>query len=305
MYMPKAEEYGTICKINCFDFYRTLGAMKQSPYLLDPEGDIELTLRCPNSQELQWSTQDLVIQTQKDQQLIWWPESDEELPVSSTKKGKKKKKRPEEKHESLPESTLLSPAEEEYGQTPSLRDIESTTAEGGGFGAPVEFPSQDVSAADPNEAQLSLDESTSYQKDGTAPEIRMRVSSRHLCLASHYFEKMLSGPWKERLPKQEGLHKIYVHDWDAEALVIVFDIIHGHHRSVPRSISLEMLAKTAAIVDYFGCHEAVDIFADVWIQSLKGQIPKSYGKESILWLSISCVFSRRDLNLKQWIFRFL
>ncbi|KFA49268.1 hypothetical protein S40293_08319 [Stachybotrys chartarum IBT 40293] len=251
--------------------------MKQSPYLLDPEGDIELTLRCPNSQELQWSTQDLVIQTQKDQQLIWWPESDEELPVSSTKKGKKKKKRPEEKHESLPEFTLLSPAEEEYGQTPSLRDIESTTAEGGGFGAPVEFPSQDVSAADPNEAQLSLDESTSYQKDGTAPEIRMR----------------------------EGLHKIYVHDWDAEALVIVFDIIHGHHRSVPRSISLEMLAKTAAIVDYFGCHEAVDIFADVWIQSLKGQIPKSYGKESILWLSISCVFSRRDLNLKQWIFRFL
>ncbi|KAH7308507.1 hypothetical protein B0I35DRAFT_360905 [Stachybotrys elegans] len=145
---------------------------------------------------------------------------------------------------------------------------------------------------------INLREPTSFHEDEAPSEIQMRVSSRHLCLASPYFEKMLSGTWKESTSNQEGLYKISVSDWNVEALLIVFNIIHGHNRNVPRSIGLEMLAEVAAIVDYFDCREAVDPFHDIWIQSLKGQIPKSYGKDSTLWLSISWVFFRMDVMNK-------
>ncbi|KAH6972423.1 hypothetical protein BKA56DRAFT_493469 [Ilyonectria sp. MPI-CAGE-AT-0026] len=125
--------------------------------------------------------------------------------------------------------------------------------------------------------------------------VRLRVSSRHLILASPVFRRMLEGPWMESQACHGPLREISVGEWDLEAFIIVLDIIHGHHRLVPRSLSLEMLAKVAVIVNYYDCVEVVEVFSDNWLKELEKDPPKSYGRESILALLASWVFSAVDI----------
>ncbi|KAH6986586.1 hypothetical protein EDB80DRAFT_690734 [Ilyonectria destructans] len=68
-----------------------------------------------------------------------------------------------------------------------------------------------------------------YQLEGNQIPIRMRVSSRHLIFASPVFQIMLDGPFKEGTVCELG-RQIIVRTWDAEAITIILNIIHGHHR---------------------------------------------------------------------------
>lgn len=129
-------------------------------------------------------------------------------------------------------------------------------------------------------------------------ELKMLVSSSHLCLASSTFRKMLRGPWREARSDGDAIREIQTTEWDVEALLVVLNIIHGHHRFVPKSVSLELLAKIATIVDYYKCHEITAVFVDRWLLGLEGNLPSSYGKDCVLWLSISWVFLRVDILQK-------
>ncbi|EXK96542.1 hypothetical protein FOQG_03546 [Fusarium oxysporum f. sp. raphani 54005] len=64
-------------------------------------------------------------------------------------------------------------------------------------------------------------------------EVRMRVSSRHLTMASHYFRSVIQGPWREASSTSsffgKPLRQVTAFGWDAVALAIVLDIIHGRH----------------------------------------------------------------------------
>lgn len=121
------------------------------------------------------------------------------------------------------------------------------------------------------------------------PDIRMRVSSKHLTLASGYFKTAFS-VYRESV---EGV--VYAEDWDVRALEIVMNIVHGRIFSVPRSIDLEMLAKIGVLVDYYDCHEVVAHFCETWIGNLKPHVPTVYGRDLVLWLSVSWVFFQADL----------
>jgi hypothetical protein len=124
--------------------------------------------------------------------------------------------------------------------------------------------------------------------------VRMRLSSRHLSLASRVFRKTIDEQWTEQLIVGERPNTITTADWDAEAFLIVMNIIHGHHRVVPRLISLDLLGKIAIIVDFYECHEATEIYIDIWISNIMEGLPSSYGRECVLWLSVSWVFSRAN-----------
>lgn len=63
-------------------------------------------------------------------------------------------------------------------------------------------------------------------------------------------------------------------DWDPEALLFVLRIIHGRTVELPRHIGREMLARVAAVVDYYGCAEAVSPFVEMWM-GLEGDALKS------------------------------
>jgi hypothetical protein len=139
---------------------------------------------------------------------------------------------------------------------------------------------------------------TSNSKEEGLPERRcmeMRVSSRHLILASSYFNRMLNGEWKESNTFQsDGCVRIEISDWDIDAIQLLMDIIHGRTRKVPQAISLEMLAKIAVLVDYYDCLEVVEIISRIWIQKLKSTVPGVHSRDLVLWLCISWVFQKSE-----------
>lgn len=109
---------------------------------------------------------------------------------------------------------------------------------------------------------LPAEEHTTAKTDDEPPSIEIWVSSRHLILASSHFRRMLKGQWEEAHSLQSnGCLRIEETDWDADALRIVMDIIHGRFRRVPKAISLEILAKIAVLVDYDECLEVVEMFS--------------------------------------------
>lgn len=128
-------------------------------------------------------------------------------------------------------------------------------------------------------------------------EVKFRLSSRHLCLASPVFSAMLCGGWKESAGSVESQssYKIGATDWNTEAFLLLMNIIHGHHRKVPRFVDLDTLAQLSILVDYYKCHEITEFFAHLWMDELSFALPTSYGRESVIWLSVSWVFSKADI----------
>lgn len=79
-------------------------------------------------------------------------------------------------------------------------------------------------------------------------EVRMRVSSRHLTLASRVFRAMLQGPWIEAALSSQPIRQISTEGWDALALAIVLDCIHGRHFEIPTKISPGLLTKSQLLL---------------------------------------------------------
>jgi hypothetical protein len=132
--------------------------------------------------------------------------------------------------------------------------------------------------------------------------IQYRVSSRHLTLASPWFKRaMTKEGWSESSRNEEdGLFHITADDWDAEAFLIMLNIFHVRNKKVPRTISLEQLAKIAVLVDYYECGEVLEVFTDMWIQFLKvrASVPSTYCRDLVLWIWVSWVFDVSDYFMR-------
>lgn len=125
---------------------------------------------------------------------------------------------------------------------------------------------------------------------GETYEVRFRVSSKHLVLASPYFRAMLQGFWKETTPT-DSLLTVDASDWHVEALQIMLDVIHGHGHKVPRHISLDLFAQIAVVVDYYKCHDAVKFFSDTWIADIDRRgTSQEYNRDFVLWLFVTSIF---------------
>ncbi|KAL7946047.1 hypothetical protein V8C42DRAFT_50247 [Trichoderma barbatum] len=121
------------------------------------------------------------------------------------------------------------------------------------------------------------------------PEVWMLLSSKKLALVSSRCRQMTPNNQPEIRPYTYK-YLLVAKGWDEKALEMVMNIIHGHTTNVPGSISLEMLAKIAVIVDYFRCSETVRPYADKWISRLKEPFPTRYGRNLVLRLFVSWVF---------------
>ncbi|KAK8867596.1 hypothetical protein PGQ11_006174 [Apiospora arundinis] len=235
---------------------------------LDPDGDVELILRNPDAPFAEWD------ENPHAKYMLNFLETP--IPVS-TQVSEEAARRPNEKTGGRSKATIalfksLDPGNESWtAQTPLDPEVPEPE--------PVSEEVETVSSESRNASNIDDD-----------VEVRMRLSSKHLILASAFFKKMLQGPWEE-----SRTHSLEASDWDAEALLILMNIIHGRHRAVPRSISLEMLAKISVLVDYYRCHEVVELFATCWILDLRPSLPRKYGRDLTLWLLISWVFSQEDL----------
>ena len=127
--------------------------------------------------------------------------------------------------------------------------------------------------------------------------VYLRVSSRHLILASAMFKAMLSSDTfpEGRTLRSEGSLVIKLSD-DLDALIILMYTVHGITRKVPRNIPLYFLADLAHLVNYYNLHEAVELFSDTWVAWTRQNLTlNSYDPEVVLrWLFISWVFQKGD-----------
>jgi hypothetical protein len=124
--------------------------------------------------------------------------------------------------------------------------------------------------------------------------VGMRVSSRHLALASPVFSRMFNGNWYEGHEiRSEGIAVVVMDIWDVDTTLIIMNIMHGYAPKVPRKVDLDTLAKIAVIVDYYQCRGVVEVFADIWIDQLKGDMPKTFGKAVLQWICIAWVFRKQ------------
>ena len=128
-------------------------------------------------------------------------------------------------------------------------------------------------------------------------EVQMRVSSKHLILASATFGACLgSDKFSEgQTLRTKGNVVVPLPNEDPDAMVILLNIIHGLTRKVPRQVTLEMLSKLAFVVNHRQMHEAVELFSNIWIENLKrNPLPGSNIPEVLSWLYISWVFQKED-----------
>lgn len=133
-----------------------------------------------------------------------------------------------------------------------------------------------------------------------SPESRFKVSSKHLCLVSRYFRKMLTGQWMEAITTYpDGCRHITIEVVDAEAFRLLMDVIHLRSSRIPKVVDLDMLAKIAVLVDYFECQEAVGIVSDMWIAPLRNTMAMQdrtlQDRTLILWIFIASVFAQPDI----------
>lgn len=148
------------------------------------------------------------------------------------------------------------------------------------------------SHSDPNEALT--DGSSNAEAKSEPLHMRFRLCSTTLINTSSYFKKSLSGDWKDTEPEPGYKWTLTANDWDGEAFLLLMRILHHKTREVPREIELETLAKIAVLVDYYGCHEAVEPWAERWMSDLGADMAEFfYSRELLLKLTISWVFSDR------------
>jgi hypothetical protein len=84
----------------------------------------------------------------------------------------------------------------------------------------------------------------------TASQVTFRVSSRHLDLASAKSSRKRSQLWSNYQAEPDAFIHLECSEWSANAFLTVLNIIHNPNRKVPKTVSLEMLAKIAVIFDY-------------------------------------------------------
>lgn len=124
------------------------------------------------------------------------------------------------------------------------------------------------------------------------PEVTFLLSSRHLSLASPILKAMLSGGWSEGVKAaSDGLYDLVAEGWDTEALATVMSIIHGRWSAVPRTVTLEMLASIAVVVDYYDIREPLELISPLWMKAFNASlVPNSICRGLLLWILISWVF---------------
>ncbi|KAJ8071767.1 hypothetical protein OCU04_002082 [Sclerotinia nivalis] len=148
------------------------------------------------------------------------------------------------------------------------------------------------------------------KKQKELKEIHMLVSSKHMVLVSPVFKAMLQwSNFKDGYAmKAHGKVEVPLPDDDPEAMRILVDIVHCHHKDVPRKVKLSLLTHLAILVDKYRLHEAVQIYSDMWISHAKKKFPSTMAEDGtevcLQWLCISWVFEKsRDFTAMTRIFQ--
>lgn len=104
--------------------------------------------------------------------------------------------------------------------------------------------------------------------EGAVEPWEFRVSSKHLTLASPVFKMILQShngiesvtlrsTGSLRLPLDRSDH-------DPKAVIILLNIIHGRHRSVPHEMDFTTMLQISILVDRYLCNEVMGTYPGMW-----------------------------------------
>ena len=102
-----------------------------------------------------------------------------------------------------------------------------------------------------------------------ADTFEVKVSSRHLALASRVFRAMFDGNFRERVqPRDHELTKVPLPDDDPDAMMILLGVIHGLNKRVSRTIDKPSFIAVTILIDKYELHESSQVYADMWFDDL-------------------------------------
>ena len=125
---------------------------------------------------------------------------------------------------------------------------------------------------------------------------KMRVSSKHITLASGYFQRMLQGQWKEgEQLRSRGYAEIPIEEnWDVDTFIILLNIIHCRSKAVPKSVNLETLVGLTVLADFYDCVDAMHFYAGAWIRSCITIKPTTYSDDLVKWMFVCLAFDSQE-----------
>ncbi|KAL2270751.1 hypothetical protein VTJ83DRAFT_122 [Remersonia thermophila] len=145
---------------------------------------------------------------------------------------------------------------------------------------------------DPSDAyQVASPPATRSQKG-----LRLKVSSKHLALASRVFKTKLQFANLGAARQSDGrVHLRLAPGFDPTAVSIVMNALHARGSKVPKTLDLETLTNVAVFVDRFQLVDAIDVYAERWISRLEDSVPTAYTHDLIQWIYVSHVFRHADI----------
>lgn len=235
-------------------------------HVLDPRGDVILVLEDPHLAQ-----ENAEPEPSPEEEMT--PLIPEEAPA-------------EETTDSIPEFYTPLPESEKENLEP---EPEPSVPE-----APIPEPNGDY--PDPDEIPVEVPPPAPELEQGHH-NTRVLVSSSILRLASPLFAALLeNAATEDKIPNEHSPPELDFTDLeDPDAFISLLKIMHLRTRSVPRTVGLEKLTQLAKLVDQFGCHEAVELFSDGWIDSLQSHLPTDmdgFSEDICRWICIAWVFGR-------------
>lgn len=128
------------------------------------------------------------------------------------------------------------------------------------------------------------------------PEVRIKVSGKHLSMASPMFERIISGSSKESVQiNGTPAVEIHVEGWDIEAFLILMNILHCKPQELPAQASVELVARLGILAEYYECVAVVRFYVVNWMTpTLMEMVPSTTGdtymRDLMVRLWISCIF---------------
>ena len=217
----------------------------------------------------------LIIITPSTEPLAPWPCPNERLAIEDEENGDK-----------LADKDQAMEVEGHGGEEERVSSVDESM--------PSDQPSE---TAEPTPSET---EDLSASAEAEESQLSLKVSSKHLCLASRRFGRMLTGDWAEaHTVHEDGLRHVEIEGFDPEAYKIIMHAIHGNYRKVPRKVDdLDLLLQLALIVDDLDCHESIELLCDTWLEKWKAVEIHQVDRVLIIWIFISSVLRHEPIFVR-------